>query len=246
MEYKGPLAYDEEDFLEIYLKRRARPDSPNNAIEGPIMMALLEDVRDMEILDLGCGDGGYGKELLLKGVRKYTALEGSSAMLALAEENLADLGAELILSMMEDYSFPVKGYDVVISRMAIHYIEDLDRLFASIYKALKDGGKFIFSVQHPLTTSSFQSKSAGERKGDWIVDDYFQQGMRQEPWMGKIIIKFHRTIETYFALLMKAGFSIEVLREGEPVPENFTSPEEYERRKRIPVVLVYSCKKSLR
>lgn len=69
MEYRGPLAYDEKDFLETYLKRRSRPDSPNNAIEGPILTALLGDIKGMAILDLGSGDGGYGKELLLKGLR---------------------------------------------------------------------------------------------------------------------------------------------------------------------------------
>lgn len=243
MEYRGPLAYDEKDFLETYLKRRSRPDSPNNAIEGPILTALLGDIKGMAILDLGSGDGGYGKELLLNGAQKYTAVEGSPAMMALASENLAGLNAELHLTAMENFRFAENSSDIVISRMAMHYIENLDKLLSSIKSALKKDGKFIFSVQHPLTTSSFKSKSAGERKGDWIVDDYFQQGRRDEPWMGKTIIKYHRTIETYFTLLSKAGFLVEALQEGEPVEENFTSSEEYERRKRIPVVLVFSCRK---
>src|SRR5690606_17432305 len=111
-------------------------------------------------------------------------------------------------------------------------------------KSLKDGGEFIFSIQHPLTTSSFASKNAGERRGDWLVDDYFLQGARQEPWMGKTIVKYHRTVEFYFSSLVAAGFQVEALHEGEPKREHFSSNEEFERRKRIPIILAFSCQKS--
>lgn len=166
MEYKGSHAYDEQEFLASYLKRRSRPDSPNNAIEGPIINGLLGSVTSTHILDMGCGDGKYGRELLEKGAKTYTGVDGSSAMIKLAYKNLADHPAELVHSSMENFEYPDQKYDLVISRMAIHYVENLDTLFLSINKTLKQDARFLFSVQHPLTTSSFKSKSKGERKGD--------------------------------------------------------------------------------
>lgn len=244
MNYRGSSAYGEQDFLDNYLKRRARIDSPNNALEGPAIDALLGSVQGKEILDLGCGDGVYGRQLLGRGAQSYTGVEGSAAMAELAGGHLGYSNGEIIYSSMEGYQFPRNRFDVVLSRMALHYIDDLERLFESIRETLADDGKFVFSVQHPLTTSSFASKSAGDKRGDWLVDDYFQQGERQEPWIGKTIVKYHRTIESYFTALVSAGFLVEALQEGEPKRENFSDSEEFERRKRIPVVLILSCRKA--
>ncbi|QHJ71077.1 class I SAM-dependent DNA methyltransferase [Planococcus halotolerans] len=244
MEFKGSLAYDEQDFLQSYLKRRSRPDSPNNAIEGPMINDLLGEMDSAHILDLGCGDGRYGQELLAKGVKRYTGVEGSAAMFSLASKALAEPGAAIIHSAMEDFDYPRDTYDTVISRMALHYIENLDEIFRLVHKSMKTDAKFIFSVQHPLTTAAFKSKNEGERKGDWLVDDYFNQGVRKEPWIGKTVVKYHRTIEHYFTALTAAGFHIEALKEGEPVKANFAEEEEFERRKRIPIILVFSCTKT--
>ncbi|WP_084245403.1 class I SAM-dependent DNA methyltransferase [Planomicrobium okeanokoites] len=243
MEYRGSLVYEEQDFLESYLKRRSRPDSPNNAIEGPIINGFMNDLKDAHILDLGCGDGRYGKELLKKGAKAYTGVEGSAAMVNLAKTNLYGTRAEVIHSSIEKFEYPEMAYEIVISRMALHYIEDLDEVFKSIAKTLKEGARFIFSVQHPVTTASFKSKSGGERRNDWVVDDYFEQGARNEPWIGKNVVKYHRTIENYFSSLILAGFHIHSLKEGQPEKANFTDPGEFERRKRIPVILAFSCGK---
>jgi hypothetical protein len=102
------------------------------------------------------------------------------------------------------------------------------------------GGKFIFSVQHPVLTSSAKSAEGSGRRSDWVVDDYFNEGQRVEPWIGKKVIKYHRTVEEYFQLLLAAGFMVKDLREGTPRPENFSSLEEFERRMRIPLVLMVS------
>lgn len=244
MEYNGSLAYDEHDFLESYLRRRSRPDSPNNAIEGPIIDGLVGNVEAADILDLGCGDGHYGKELLKKGAKTYTGVEGSSAMIDLASKVLDGPQTTLVHTSMESFEYPENEYDLVISKMALHYVKNLNKLFLSISKTMKNDAKFIFSVQHPLTTATFKSKSGGERKGDWIVDDYFEQGARKEPWIGKTIVKYHRTIEFYFTALVAVGFHIEALQEGAPEKANFTDEGEFERRKRIPIILVFSCKKA--
>jgi hypothetical protein len=127
--------------------------------------------------------------------------------------------------------------------MVLHYLEEVGPIFSKVYFSLKRKGRFIFSVQHPVLTSSMASAVQGGTRTDWVVDDYFHTGIRAEPWMGKKIVKYHRTIEDYFQSLSHTGFRVEALRECAPSPEYFASIGEYERRKRIPLFLVFCCSK---
>ncbi len=243
MEFRGASAYDQEEFLSKYMKRRTRKDSPNNAIEGPIIYELIGDFKDKVILDLGCGDGSFGKELLDQGAKFFTGVEGSEQMAASASIHLSGESGAIHHKTMESYMYQEEAFDIVTSRFAIHYVADIQQLFHKVHRTLKAGGKFVFSVQHPVTTSSFESKRKGHKHEHWIVDDYFLTGERKEPWIDQVVVKYHRTIEQYFKMLMRAGFSIVDLREGRPERERFSSEEEYRRRLRIPLVLAFSCAK---
>jgi len=50
-------------------------------------------------------------------------------------------------------------------------------------------------------------------------------------------------IEEYFKELKRAGFKLEEINECRPRLENFKSEEEYRRRMRIPLFLVFACSK---
>lgn len=243
MEFRGASAYDEQDFLAGFMKRRNRQDSPNNAIEGPVINELIGNVQSKVILDLGCGDAEFGKELLEAGARWYEGVEGSLQMVQAARKNIPSDTGIIHQKTMESYQFPTDHFDLITSRMSIHYLPAVDNLFQQIYNSLKTGGKFVFSIQHPITTSSFESKQSGERRSNWVVDDYFREGERKEPWIEKVIVKYHRTTEHYFNALINAGFTVTAVREGHPKLEHFSSEEEFQRRQRIPVVLIFSCHK---
>lgn len=53
---------------------------------------------------------------------------------------------------------------------------------------------------------SLASKQSGDKRGNWIVDGYFCEGERKEPWIDQIVVKYHRTIEHYFIALKQVGF----------------------------------------
>jgi hypothetical protein len=62
--------------------------------------------------------------------------------------------------------------------------------------------------------------------------------------MGGNVRKYHRTLEDYFRSVQNAGFNFEQLREGHPQRENFFTSETYLRRKRIPLFLMMSLRKT--
>src|SRR5690349_14010418 len=51
----------------------------------PRMLEILGDVQDLRILDLGCGEGGYSRELARRGAR-LVGLDGSERMIQIARE----------------------------------------------------------------------------------------------------------------------------------------------------------------
>lgn len=241
--YKGASAYNQEDFLANYLERRKQAESPNNAIEKPILLELIQTADQQDVLDLGCGDAVYGLELLGIGAKSYTGIEGSKQMAELAKKAAAGTAIQIINESLEAHEFGRGKYDLVTSRFVIHYLQDIEGLFAKVYAALKEKGRFIFSIQHPLTTSSFKSKEQGNKREDWIVDDYFMEGERNEPWIGKTVRKYHQTTEHYITALLAAGFQLKALREGQPERSRFATEEEYIRRTRVPIMLIFSCEK---
>lgn len=144
---------------------------------------------------------------------------------------------------LKDYTYPSSTFDLVTSRLALHYIEHLDIIFQNVFQTLKPNGVFSFSVQHPVITSSFESLQTSGKRTSWLVDDYFKIGKRVEPWIDQKVIRYHRTTEEYFTLLQQAGFTITNLKAATPNQIYFESEEGYERRLRIPLFLLFSCKK---
>lgn len=146
-EYRGSTVYDNEAFFDQYTKRRGRRDSPNNAIEGPVMVELLGEYEGARILDLGSGDGAFGTALLEGGAGSYTGVDGSSQMVEAARVSLAgNPEATILHETLETYAFPEASFDLVTSRFVLHYIEDIESILKRIHSTLKPGGRFIFSL----------------------------------------------------------------------------------------------------
>lgn len=237
----GPEFYDDEEVFATYASRRARIDGPNESLEKPIFNELMGDLTGLRILDLGCGNAAFGLEALQQGCQSYLGIDGSHKMMQAAKEKLAGTPGKAVRATIETWNYPPKQFDLVTSRLALHYVQEIEPVFARIYQALVEGGRFIFSIEHPVITSCDRAwqQTDGVRQ-DWIVDNYFETGTRITKWMGGDVIKYHRTIEDYFVALRSAGFLVDALRESRPQEARFRDIATYERRKRIPLMLFFS------
>ncbi|WP_102275291.1 class I SAM-dependent DNA methyltransferase [Cytobacillus massiliigabonensis] len=241
MNTNGSQYYDNQEFFNKYTLKRASNENPNDTIEKPIFMELMGNVSQFNVLDLGCGDGRIGADLINFGCSSYHGIEGSTNMYNLASSNLESFkNVHLVRSTIEDWTFPKGHFDLVISRLVLHYINDIEAIFEKIYHSLTDGGKFIFSIEHPVITSTLQKSG---KRTNWIVDNYFIRGIREQLWLGANVCKHHRTIEDYFHHLKSVGFNIESIKESEPKKENFQNEETFKRRLRIPLFLFFSSAK---
>src|SRR5919198_5426449 len=154
MAKNGPEFYDDEVIFATYKSgREARVDSPNETLEKPVFDELVGNLANLRILDLGCGNAGFGLEALQNGCRSYLGIDGSHKMIEAAKEKLVGTPAEVICEAIERWDYPLHQFDLVTSRLALHYIQEVEAVFAKVYQALVEGGRFIFSIEHPVITS---------------------------------------------------------------------------------------------
>jgi SAM-dependent methyltransferase len=240
--HNGPAFYDDDAIFSTYMARRRRPDNPNDLLEKPVIIELIGELTGLRILDLGCGDAGFGLEALAQDCQSYLGVEGSHNMAQAAQQNLMSTVGTVVQAIVEAWDYPTAAFDLVISRLVLHYIENVEAVFEKIHCSLVPGGQLIFSVEHPVITSSDRGWQASGPRQDWVVDDYFHGGQRITSWMGGQVVKYHRTIEDYFVGLQNAGFVVENLREATPRRERFADSDTFQRRQRIPLFLILAAR----
>lgn len=239
----GALFYDNQTVFNTYQERREQASSANQTLEWPIIQAWLSQRAYPNVLDLGCGDAAIAPWLLQQGTQAYLGLDGSSRMIDLAQQNRSSQ-IKVQQAYIENWHYPENHFDLILSRLAFHYIEDIAPVFAQVFNSLKPQSDFIFSVEHPVITSHQMGLKQGANRQDWVVDRYFQTGKRNVNWMGGQVLKYHRTVEDYYQSLKQAGFIIQDLRESRPDALHIKDKKLLEKRSRIPLFLLFSAHKA--
>ncbi|HEY8717941.1 class I SAM-dependent methyltransferase [Pengzhenrongella sp.] len=239
---RGGSFYDAPGVFETYREHRhGGTSSANIVMEEPAVLAELGSLAGKRVLDLGCGDATFGRTALATGARSYLGVDGSNAMVGRARDVLAGTGGAVVLGDLEDFDAEPGAFDVVVSRMALHYLADLGPTLAACRRSLAPGGQLLVTVVHPVITAR-QAQVAPGLRTSWLVDDFFVPGPRERAWMGSTVTWHHRTTEDYVREIAAAGFRLTGLRECEPVPARFDGDAaELARRRRVPVFLLLAA-----
>ncbi|GAA3113091.1 methyltransferase [Streptosporangium carneum] len=237
---RGSAFYDTPHVIERYLDHRhSGVSSPNHVMEEPTFLEELGTVRDLRVLDLGCGDATLGRALLAAGCRSYLGIDGSAEMVRAAAVNLAGSSGRVEKMDIEEFAAPSGTFDLIVSRLALHYVDDLTPVLSACWRSLSPGGRLLITVVHPVITSHEAHQSTREARTDWVVDDYFHTGARRRDWLGSTVTWYHRTIEDYVTALTRAHFAITSLRECAPRHDRFDGDvAELARRRRVPLFLL--------
>jgi SAM-dependent methyltransferase len=233
--------YDRPDFFDAYSRLRRSVEGLNGAAEWPAMRALLPDPRGLDIVDLGCGYGWFCRWAREQGATRILGLDVSERMLERAKSDGADQAIVYQRADLDQLTLPEARFDLAYSSLALHYLEDIARLFAEIRRALRPGGCFVFSIEHPIFTAPLRQgwSTTGDGRRNWPIDSYFVEGARTTHWLADGVVKQHRTLGTTFRRLIEAGFAVDHLEEFCPTRDQIAAnPEMAEEIDRPTFLLV--------
>ena len=164
--------YDNEDFFTAYSRMSRSQKGLSGAGEWEQLQPLFPDLREKTILDLGCGYGWHCNYAAEQGAAEVLGIDLSEKMIAEAQKRHSRKNIHYEVGSITDYAYPPETFDLVFSNLALHYIADLDDIYAKVWQTLKPGGVFLFNMEHPTFTAGRNGcgmKRGKQNTGLWTI-----------------------------------------------------------------------------
>lgn len=213
---------------------RAGYDRYRDLFTLPAFLDFLPELRDLRVLDLGCGEGHNTRVLARRGAQMIGVDIAARMIVAARDAELAQplgIGYQIAsftrLDGLADASF-----DAAVSTMALMDSPGFSDTARAVFRVLRDGGGFYFSVLHPCFNTpglGWQRDAAG-KETHLLVADYFSDQSYVERWRFSkapetttaepfLVPRFGPLLEDYINGLCDAGFRISRVREPRPTAE---------------------------
>lgn len=239
--------YDNPTFFEGYQRIRENAVNANNLFEIPALFSLLPDLKGKRVLDLGCGFGEHCQRFVDLGAEAVVGLDISEKMLTLAKRKHSNPKITYVNLPMEDLDKIEGNFDLVVSSLAFHYVDDFPEVLTKIHEKLTENGLLVFSQEHPINTCH----SGGDR---WTRDEdgnrlyanlahYGLSGERESVWFVDNVKKYHRTFSEVINDMIATGFSIEKMLEPFPSEDLLKVYPEYADLQHKPDFLLLKARK---
>jgi 2-polyprenyl-3-methyl-5-hydroxy-6-metoxy-1,4-benzoquinol methylase len=217
----------------------------------PLTFTLLGDLHGRRVLDLGCGEGGYSREMARRGA-KVVAVDGSERLIEVARERARDesLAVESICrnaSSME--GIVSESFDLVLASMSLMDVEDYDGAVRECHRVLVRGGDLLMSITHPCFSAPV-SEWIRDDQGQpqvFTVDRYFER----TAWESIIardfsrpVLRRHRPLEDYMRAPIESGFILRDFREPQATEDDVKKSRRFTKITRVPYFLFLRWQKS--
>lgn len=237
--------YDDPKFFQKYSQMPRSTQGLSGAGEWRELEKLLPEFRGKRVLDLGCGYGWHCAYAARHGAAYVLGTDLSEKMLETARTKNAAPEVEYRRSAMEDLTFPAESFEVVLSSLAFHYVQEFPPLAERIARWLTPGGRLVFSVEHPVFTAYGSQDWYYSPSGEILhfpVDNYSYEGERDAVFLGEHVVKYHRTLATYLNTLLECGLILRRVVEPQP-PEDMMDLPGMRDEMRRPMMLLVSAEK---
>ena len=230
------------DTKEIYDENAAKwlrltPSSLSDFTGRPAVFDACGNLNNRSVLDIGCGEGYCARELKRRGAGRYLGVDLSSEMIeaAMLQESKDQLGIEYQTANVVEFK-PGQTFDTCIAVFLFNYltVEEMIRVFSTVYEALEPAGEFIFSVPHPFfpfvrtgQEPPFYFESTGKNYFRDVNQQFEGEIWKQsgEPLHVRCV---HKTLTSYFNGLKQAGFiQMPEIRELTVTPELVAQDESF-------------------
>jgi SAM-dependent methyltransferase len=235
--------YENKHFLEKYSKTPIL----HSFVVFPALLRILGNIKNMRILDLGCGSGDFSVAMAKKGANVY-GVDISKEWIDICKSKYSNIKNVdfLVADSSNLKKFSKNYFDFVVVNMVFLNISNKNKLkktFYEISRILKKSGKFIFTDLHPICLMT--PKTLAEEQFYLKGFSYFKDGLKYKSKVllsdnSKIeFVDIHWTLETYTDFLRNAKMYIDKITEPTPIKK---SPKIF-RNFKTPSHIIFICKK---
>jgi len=229
-------------------------DYYRHAVHGPALVRACAPVDGLDVLDLGCGQGFFCRELAKRGAR-VVAIDVAEQQIAYAKqhEEQEPLGIEyLVMSATQAAErLQDRRFHLVTACMALQDMADVPEVLRCAFGLLHEGGRMVFSIPHPCTDTPFREWER-DRAGNQTalkINYYFDSGPAVFHWSMKRL-KCHwetpywrYTLSEWSEMIAEAGFLTHRIHEPRPTEEQAGENPHIEDSYRLPIFLIFDLVK---
>ena len=188
-------------------------DSYHRTYVNPVLFEILGDVKGLSILDLACGQGYLSRILARKGAN-VVGVDLSEKMLEIAQasENSEPLGVKYILGSSADMSaIADASMDHVVSTFGFHDIKEMESTMEECGRVLKEGGKLVFAIPHPLA----YARRSEDEEGYFLKMRHYMlvKEIPHPKYRDTEVMAYHRPLSFYLEKAFSVGLLMIAFRE---------------------------------
>lgn len=224
-------------------------------VHGPGLLEVCGDVAGLRVLDVGCGQGWFSRQLARRGAR-VTGVDVSAELIRLARRHEVDeqLNIEYVLDDAANIHsrWESSSFDLVTACMSLHDMANPEGTIQSVSQILTVGGRFVFSVSHPATETRYREweRDTAGNKLSLRIDRYFESGTGSLHWdlpgrsEGWDTPRWYLTLSEWAAAIGAASLVIAGIHEPRPTATQVEHRPELDDCRRLPYFLILDCERA--
>lgn len=234
---------------------RSGKNIAHDYLEKPAMYDKLPDLKDLDVLCIGCGTGEECQYFESQGPKGLVGIDLSSGLIDYAKTSYPELDFRVM--DMQKLDFEPESFDYVYSSLVLHYVDSWQEVFRSVSRVLRPGGKFLFSVHHPATWGALRTRDGGIRSSLLgykkfketgtceIVGDYLNTRQIDDVWFGDFEVSyFHRSMQEMMKDILDSDLRLFDYLEPKAVDKcREVDPVFWEIHRKIPIFAIFELQK---
>jgi SAM-dependent methyltransferase len=180
------------------------------------MLRRISDKDFQKVLDVGCGEGRFCRQLSKPG-RQVIGIDPIASLIEHARD--LDPQGDYRLGKAEDIAFADGTFDLVISYLTFIDIPDIAKGISEMCRVLAPGGTLLIANLNSFHTASmphgWTKNAAGEDQ--FLIDRYMEEREEWVGWGGVEVTNWHRPFSAYVELLLKQDMILRHFEEPLPI-----------------------------